>query len=57
MMVSMEARMGVDTVKWCDEKMKEAIEGGKQQEAAAYARLKHIWEERANDSSKKPVNG
>lgn len=57
MMASMEVRMGVDTVKWCDDKMKEAIEGGKQQEAAAYARLKHMWEERVNDPSKKPDNG
>jgi len=57
MMASMEVKMGVDTVKWCDDKMKEAIEGGKQQEAAAYARLKHMWEERVNDPSKKPDNG
>lgn len=50
-------QMGTDTVKWCDEKMNEAIQGGRQQEAAAYARLKDMWEERSNAESKKPNNG
>lgn len=50
-------QMGVDTVQWCDEQMKKAIDEGKQLEAAAYARLKHLWEERTNGKSKEPNNG
>lgn len=49
-------KMGIDTVKWCDEQMKKAIHEGKQLEAAAYARLKDLWETRANES-KKSDNG
>ena len=48
--------MGLDTVQWCDEQMKKAIHEGKQLEAAAYARLKNLWEERSNGKSKEPDN-
>lgn len=49
--------MSIDTVKWCDEQLKKAIDEGKQLEAVAYARLKDLWEERTNGKSKESNNG
>lgn len=44
-----------DAVKWCDEQLEKAISSGRTQEAEAYERLKHLWEDIS--ARKKPVNG